>query len=186
MTDHTVEILRLQQAREELAVTKAAVRARIKAKYNARIADEIQRETAQAELEFAHLLKQANDRGVPQSLLRLEVLRTNTWSRWTYWRDLAQIEPDRITVANAKQARKLANLPYRWDAEARTITWLKGPKGEPLREEVIFGDLDPDERSGYQAVVRSHNNGKVIVDAYGTSLSKFLDLHVVPVMREVL
>lgn len=184
--DVTTLVIEAQEARARMQEAKKRLKAEVRIKYEAAMNRDIAAGSAEMEMTFAQTLARVHAQGVSQTILRREVLRTNVWGEWTKWRDLAEIEPERVTAANAKQARKLANLPYRWDAEARTITWLKGPKGEPLREEVIFGDLDPDERSGYQAVVRSHNNGKVIVDAYGTSLSKFLDLHVVPVMREVL
>lgn len=45
-----------------------------------------------ADLQFAALLKQAVDNGVPVTRVRREVLGTNTWSVWKKWRDLAGLE----------------------------------------------------------------------------------------------
>lgn len=49
----------------------------------------------QVEVEFARKLADAHAAGVPQAVLRSQVLRTNDWATWTKWRDLAGIQRER-------------------------------------------------------------------------------------------
>lgn len=109
MTDYTREITALQRARIEMQVEQKTNAVTIKAKYAERIRQEIADADEAAKLRFARLLADAHAAGVPQSLLRTEVLRTNAWDRWVYWRDLADIEPERVTIRNAKEEREAEN-----------------------------------------------------------------------------
>lgn len=146
MTDYTAEITRLQRARLDMQTAKETARITVKNRYAERIAAEIEYETNEAEKEFARLLKEAHERGVPSTLLRSEVLRTNVWSRWTYWRDRAGITPDRVVQEDRRKAEALAALPFRWEENPAAyygydFVLLKGPKGEdyPMRsDEPVF------------------------------------------------
>ena len=89
------EIVALQRARVDLQMEKATNRVMIQAKYKAIVRQEVEEANRDVEMRFARLLKEAHEAGVPQARLRSEVLRTNEWSRWTYWRDMAGIEPVR-------------------------------------------------------------------------------------------
>lgn len=128
MTDYTSEISRLQRARIEMQSAKKLAEIEVKEKYAVKIRDEIKRRTAEAELEFAHELADAHARGVPQSLIRSEVLRTNVWSRWTYWRDLAEIEPDRVISVNRREQSRLESAVFRIseDRAVLTVTQFRG------------------------------------------------------------
>lgn len=114
MTDFTSEITALQRARVDMQTEKATNKITVKAKYAERIRQEIADADEAAEIRFARLLATAANAGIPQSILRSEVLRTNDWSRWVYWRDLAEIEPERVIISNARDAKKRADANHRW------------------------------------------------------------------------
>lgn len=103
--DYTAEIVALQAARTALQVSEKTIAAEVKARYRDIARKEIETRIADNKIDFARKLKVAHEAGVPSSLLRSDVLRTNSWDRWIYWRDLAEIEPDRVTVGNAKAAK---------------------------------------------------------------------------------
>lgn len=84
-----------QAARHQMKAAKKRIRAEVRRKYEARIAQEVAEATWDAEIEFARALARVHEEGVSQATLRKEVLRTGVWGIWTYWRDLAKIEPDR-------------------------------------------------------------------------------------------
>jgi len=133
--DYSAEVFSLQNARGEMQAIKARNRIEITAQYKARIDHAIKEADRAAELHFAKLLKEANEAGVPQSIIRRDVLRTNVWSRWTYWRDLAEITPDSVVIGNEKAER---NKAYRWEegqwaGQPRPVlVWLKDKKGKNL------------------------------------------------------
>ena len=84
-----------QAARYRMQTAKKRIKAEVRRKYEARIAQEVAEATRDAEIEFARALARVHEEGVSQAILRKEVLRTGVWSIWTYWRDLAKIEPER-------------------------------------------------------------------------------------------
>lgn len=138
MTDYTHEITALQRARIDMQAEKANTRTTIKAKYAERIRQEIEDANQAAELHFAKLLAEAHEAGVPQSLLRSEVLRTNVWSRWVYWRDLAEIQPDRVMFEDAKKARELENATFLWSEDYAILTVKRNSLGHVLPEPVTY------------------------------------------------
>lgn len=145
MADYTHEITMLQRARIDMQTEKAANKVSIKAKYAERIRQEIADADVEAEIRFARLLAEAHAAGVPQSLLRSEVLRTNVWSRWTYWRDLAEITPDRTVLIDRKEETRRANAVYRWD-EADTefgyaLVLTKDEEGQVIEPEAVLTNI---------------------------------------------
>ena len=84
-----------QAARYRMQAAKKRIKAEVRRKYEARITQEVAEATRDAEIEFARALAKVHEEGVSQATLRKEVLRTGVWSIWTYWRDLAKIEPER-------------------------------------------------------------------------------------------
>ena len=84
-----------QAARYQMQAAKKRIKAEVRRKYEARITQEVAEATRDAEIEFARALAKVHEEGVSQATLRKEVLRTGVWSIWTYWRDLAKIEPER-------------------------------------------------------------------------------------------
>lgn len=160
--DYTAEIFSLQNARGEMQAAKARNRAEIMASYKAKMELDIKEADRAAELRFARLLREANAAGVPQALLRSEVLRTNVWSRWTYWRDLADIEPERKVIADAKAAKAEQNKPYAWDdTEDNILWWRVDKKGvllpEPIRMEIVeHRPLAPEISYAHRMILREH------------------------------
>lgn len=146
MTDYTHEITALQRARIDMQAEKAQTRTTIKAKYAERIRQEIEDANQAAELHFARLLAKAHESGVPQSLLRSEVLRTNVWSRWVYWRDLAEIQPDRVMFEDAKKARNKENAVFLWADDYSTLTVQKDARGNAIQH--LFYDMTTNSKFG--------------------------------------
>lgn len=138
MQDVTTLIIEAQDARSRMQEAKKRIKAEVRRKYEAQIKRETAEATEDAEIEFARTLARVNAAGVSQALLRREVLRTNVWDIWTYWRDLAGMEPDRVTVNNAKKVRELANSPFLWSDDLLTLTVRKDSKGKDLAEAVEY------------------------------------------------
>lgn len=133
--DVTTLVIEAQDARSRMQEAKKRIKAEVRRKYEAAIKRETEEATVDAEVEFARTLARVHAAGVPQNVLRREVLRTNVWHEWTKWRDLAEIEPERVSVQNAKAAKIEAERPYRWDLtnpERPTLTWLRDDKGDLL------------------------------------------------------
>lgn len=150
MTDYSAEILALQKSRLQMQSDKKLVEIEVKQKYAERIRDEIRRRTEAIELEFAHDLAEAHARGVPQSLIRSDVLRTNVWSRWTYWRDLAQIQPDRVIATNRNAEKQKQTGDYYWEHEDSgwVLYWRTNHEGAEMAEPVRFDKFFFSERQG--------------------------------------
>lgn len=129
MTDYTDEITTLQRKREQMQRAKKMIEIDVKQRYAERIREDIAAQTEAEEIAFAKALHEAWKSGVPQALLRSEVLRTNVWSRWTYWRDLAGIEPDRVVTAKTREEKAEAAREWWIDAEEATYTH-RFPNGE--------------------------------------------------------
>lgn len=145
MTDVTMQVIEAQEARSRMQEAKKRIKAEVRRKYEAQMSLEIAERSQDAEVEFARTLARVHASGVPQSVLRRDVLRTNVWGVWTYWRDLAQIEPERVTVANAKEAQRLANAPYRWDEVDTPFGWAlvltKDAAGDAIEPEAVITDI---------------------------------------------
>lgn len=142
MRDLTTLIIEAQEARSRMQEARKRIKAEVRRKYEAQITRETAEATQDAEIDFARVLARVNASGVSQALLRREVLRTNVWSIWTYWRDLAGMEPDRVTASNAKQIRErseaLAKSHFRWSDDYGTLTAIKSVKGEELEIPVEY------------------------------------------------
>lgn len=138
MQDVTTLIIEAQDARSRMQEAKKRIKAEVRRKYEAQIKRETAEATQDAEIEFARTLARVNAAGVSQALLRREVLRTNVWDIWTYWRDLAGMEPDRVTVQNAKAMRDAANSPFLWSDDFLTLTVKKDSQGRELVNPVVF------------------------------------------------
>lgn len=132
MQDVTTLIIEAQDARSRMQEAKKRIKAEVRRKYEAQIKRETAEATQDAEIEFARTLARVNAAGVSQALLRREVLRTNVWDIWTYWRDLAGMDPDRVTVNNAKKAAQLENATFLWAEDYSTLTVQKDAKGNAI------------------------------------------------------
>lgn len=139
--DVTTLIIEGQDARSRMQEAKRRNKAEVRRKYEARITQEVADLDAEAEYTFARTLARINASGLSQALIRREILRTNVWDRWTYWRDLAEIAPERVSIANAKAEREAAE-----EREKITFDWrggvlyvLKNPvTGEKLPHEIAI------------------------------------------------
>lgn len=140
--DVTMQVIEAQDARSRMQEAKKRIKAEVKRKYEARITQEVAERSAEAEYEFARTLAKVHASGVSQAILRRDVLRTNVWGVWTYWRDLAEIEPERVSIRNEKAERKaaeaLASSHFRWSDDYATVTIVKNSKGDELEEPVIY------------------------------------------------
>lgn len=142
MQDVTTLIIEAQDARSRMQEAKKRIKAEVRRKYEAQIKRETAEATQDAEIEFARTLARVNAAGVSQALLRREVLRTNVWDIWTYWRDLAGMEPDRVTVNNAKKAAKLENATFLWADDYSTLTVQKDADGTAIAPLVYMMDTN--------------------------------------------
>lgn len=114
MNDYTYEISHLLDAKYRLRQAKSQIKADEERAALVAVAARIQEKQHEADLAFAKDLALAHAKGVPQTVLRKQVLRTNDWGTWVYWRDLAKIEPDRVQIAKAKEATAKANAHFLW------------------------------------------------------------------------
>src|SRR5690606_12185951 len=143
--DYTYEVEALRRARARMKEEKAVVSARVKAHYQAEIQNAIDRETRKAEEQFSEAIREAVEAGVPQSIIRKDVLRTNDWDRWVYWRDLAGVEPERVTLRAAREAKARQGDGMEWSEDYKTLTFTHDGKGNPLIRPVVL-PTDPVER----------------------------------------
>lgn len=139
MKDYTTLVIEAQDARSRMQEAKKRIKAEVRRKYEAAIARDVAEGTLEAEVEFARTLARVHAAGVSQAILRREVLRTNVWGEWTRWRDLAGIEPERVTARDAKKEQEIANRAYRWEEDdASNVGWtlvlLRDPNGEEMPE----------------------------------------------------
>lgn len=139
MTDYTAAVIRLENAYESMKLARKRVADEIKARHRLEQRREIEEATREAEYEFAAALAREVGLGLPGNVIREEVLRTQDWSRWKKWRELANLEPERVTIANAKAEKARAEAPMLWNEDYTVLTVRRDPNGTMLRQAV---DLD--------------------------------------------
>lgn len=136
--DITSLVIEAQDARSRMQEAKKRIKAEVRRKYEAAMKRDTAEAIQDAEIEFARTLARVNAAGVSQSILRREVLRTNVWDIWTYWRDLAGMDPERVTIQNAKKERERENAVFLWSEDYQTLTVKKNSKGIALDPAVIY------------------------------------------------
>lgn len=163
MKDYTAAIAELSAAYQANRVANASISAEVKAKYRALAEAEIKERRFTADKAFAdHLARVKTATEMPLTVIQEYVLHTKAWARWVYWRDLADIAPERVTMADAKAARAEANAPYRWDENEYNVLWWRvDNKGklleEPLRMEIVeHRPLAPDISYAHRMILREH------------------------------
>lgn len=139
MTDYTAAVIRLENAYESMKLARKRVADEIKARHRLEQRREIEEATREAEYEFAAALAREVSLGLPGNIIREEVLRTQDWSRWKKWRELANLEPERVVLANAKAERARAEAPFVWNDDYTVLTVRRDPSGTALPTPV---DLD--------------------------------------------
>lgn len=149
MTDWTARVIELEDAKSAMIAAKKQIKAEEERKALRAAREAIEARTEEIEHSFAKRLALANSEGMPQALIRKEVLRTNDWGTWVKWRDLAEIEPERVVVRNAKAEREAAeNAPFVWDFENRTLTVRIDRKGVRLSNPWVLTDFTYDRYGG--------------------------------------
>lgn len=169
MEDYTAAVIRLETAYLSMQEARRRIAGEVRTNYKIAMRKEIEAKQKSAEIEFARQLAIEAAAGLPGNIIRRDVLHTGDWARWVKWRDLAGIDPDRVTADNAKKARELAERAYRWELVPGSFTgWAfivsKDEHGNPwhLRtEEIQFRDgrvdlyADPDDMESAAAFKRS-------------------------------
>ena len=143
MEDVTAAVIRLERAYESMMIARRRVADEVRAEYRAVIRREIERRQEDIEREFAKELALENARGLPGSVIRKNVLHTEDWGRWKKWRDLAEIEPERVQIQNAKKEAALAASPFRWADDYSTLTVLK--YGDTTLDEPVVFDMSTNQ-----------------------------------------
>lgn len=139
MTDYTAEVAELEAAFRANKIAGASIAADVRAKYRPLIAREIETLKAENDLRFARHLKEVKERsGLPLHVIQDDILHTRTWSAWTKWRDLAQIEPERVVQANHKDDVRRANAPATWDLAEGLFYIRKDKSGADIKPPVAF------------------------------------------------
>jgi hypothetical protein len=142
VSDYTAAVIRLETAYESMKLARKRVTDEIKAKHRIQARKEAEAAVLSLEVEFAHALAVEHAAGLPGNVIREEVFHTQDWSRWKKWRDLAEIEPERITVANArvsaKEKTEQSKKKYEWIDGV--LHWYKWSNGEQMPFPMIVSD----------------------------------------------
>lgn len=139
-------LAKLRREYVDLGVQKKVVRAQVKADFEVKIQMEIQRRVAEAEAEFArHLAAEKERHDLTVSSIQDEVLRTRTWTRWEKWRDMADIEPERVSIQFSREKRRDDEKPYRIEDGVVIVTRNAEGPVEEFRIENVAGN----EKVGY-------------------------------------
>lgn len=179
MTDYTADIAQLESAYRANRVANASIATEVRAKYRTIIADEIRRRKQEVDLEFAHLLavvKARND--MPLGVIQEHILHTKAWDRWVYWRDLAQIDPERVSVTAAREAKALAAKPYQWSEDFSTLTLTRTSTGVELENPIVFPAESIRIRNGQYSAVSENERyelAAVRAETHAKDYFKMLD-----------
>lgn len=179
MTDLTAPLNELRAAYRAYQAAKRDKKEEIHEKYAGMIADEIRSAVAEEKRAFATRLADMKVRyDLKVTDIQDHVLRTRNWKVWEDIRDYAKIDPEQVVRDNAREAREIANRPYRWSDDFTELTWMRDLKNKelakPIRVAVDFNHLHfPDV----------HLEDKDFAIATFGSLTKFFE-SVVPVIQE--
>lgn len=138
MMEYTAAVIRLENAYESMKLAKGRVANEIKARHRVEQRREIEEATRELEHEFATALALENANGLPGDIIRSDVLHTQDWTRWKKWRDLAGIEPERVSARKAKETIARENTPFLWSDDYLTLTVRKNSLGHVLVKPVVY------------------------------------------------
>lgn len=168
--DVTTLVIELEEARYRMQEAKRRIKSEVEREHKIAIRREVADRTADAEAEFARKLAMAYAAGLPQSVLRTKVLRTGDWGRWVYWRDLAGIPPERVSVASAAREAEKPRVEhiFEWfeneDGED-VLRWVTAPDGSMIPGGgVFFTDFDLDGNG----TPRSQYDMDMAVEVFGS------------------
>lgn len=110
----------------------------VREKYRRLMNAEIEQRKFDAAKTFADVVARVKERdGVPLDVIQRHVLHTKNWNTWERFRDLADIPPERVSAAGAKQAREKDNSPFVWNDDYTELT-VSSYRGVPLQQPVTF------------------------------------------------
>lgn len=136
--DYTAEIAELDAAYQANRVANATIAIEVRNRYRSIIAAEIATLKAENDKKFADHLARVKERsGMPVGIIQDHVLHTRAWNRWLYWRDLAEIPGERVSVRNAREERQKENAAFLWSDDYATLTVRKNTRGEDI-EPVVY------------------------------------------------
>lgn len=148
MPDYTSEIAELSAAYQANRVANATISHEVRNKYRAIIAAEIDERKRETDKKFAdHLAAVKSRANLPVGIIQDHVLHTKAWSRWVYWRDLAGLAPEKVSVGLAREAKLLEKSHFRWSDDYATVTVVKMPNGDEL-DEPVFYDMNTNRLIG--------------------------------------
>lgn len=138
MPDYTSEIAELSAAYQANRVANATISHEVRNKYRAIIAAEIDERKRETDKKFAdHLAAVKSRANLPVGIIQDHVLHTKAWSRWVYWRDLAGLAPEKVSVGLAREAALRENATFLWSEDYGTLTVKKNSRGQEI-EPVIY------------------------------------------------
>ena len=127
--DYTAATIRLEKSYQSMQLARKVIAAEVRAEFRAKERAEIERRQLAVKVAFAQEMAEEMAAGLPGNIIREKVLRTRDWGRWVDYRDLAGIEPERVTIANAKRERQLAASPFRWSEDKSVLSVVKNSLG---------------------------------------------------------
>lgn len=140
MTDRSTQIAILSELYEEYQDAKTSPKVReIRREYKRQAEEAVKQYVDEKAKRFAAELHDAVKGGLPGGLVREHVLHTQDWNRWRKWRDLAGLDPERVSIRNAKEEaikakREAAPYTLRYDNGALTglMDVFRNHRGETI------------------------------------------------------
>ena len=130
--DYTAATIRLEKSYQSMQLARKVIAAEVRAEFRAKERAEIERRQLAVKVAFAQEMAEEMAAGLPGNIIREKVLRTRDWGRWVDYRDLAGIEPERVTAQKARQAREQAENPFEWSSTRDVLIVRLNSRGEPL------------------------------------------------------
>lgn len=139
------EIERLNRDYVKMREEVKLISDRVRRRHQEAIRQEIAREKAEAEGEFAASVARALRNGVPGTAIQDEVLHTRSWQAWKKWRDMSGVGDLRAEKRAEKQAQaeEQKALERGWEIRGRAAYVLRVEGkvlSEPVRVEVLGSD----------------------------------------------
>lgn len=179
MVDKSAEIQELAEAYQANRVAKATIRAEVKEKYRAIVAEEIRERQTENDVRFAKRLARVKEMtGLTLREIQDGVLRTRTWSVWEYWRNLAGLAPERVSAGLAKDAEREERKPYRVENGKIIVTRNESGPIEEFPITSVNQAADGESYVFWPPLVASAPGREAFQEAFGNDvnrLSRFLN-----------
>lgn len=142
--DYTHQILLGLDAKAKMKLARTTAKARARAEFETQIKAREKDLFAEAEAEFAGVVKKLHDSGVPGVVIRKDILGTNDWATWTRWRDLAGVEPETQVLERLRVEAVSNQKPYRIEDGVIYVTRnATGPLDEEITIETVSDATGP-------------------------------------------